>query len=178
MSFPGRLPTKQRIEAPVQLIDVMPSILELVGINPSSLLIEGRSLVPLTHAADDPTFRKRVVVCDEVIDRNGKEDERSLASLFYGQLHLINSESFSAHRRLPHQAYLRAFDRSVNPAEDDYANSLYYDPILKYRVGSLVHDLQAANLDIWFGLTLGVRGTMDYDPETIARLRSLGYLGK
>ncbi len=178
MNFPGRLPTKQRIEAPVQLIDVMPSILELVGIDSSSLLIEGRSLVPLTHAADDPTWRKRVVVCDEVIDRTGKEDERSLASLFCGQLHLINSDSFSSHRRLPHQAYLRAFDRSVNPAEDDYANSLYYDPILKYRVGSLVHDLQAANIDIWFALTLGVRGTMDYDPETIARLRSLGYLGK
>ncbi len=178
MSFPGRLPAKQRIEAPVQLIDVMPSILELVGIDAGALLIEGRSLVPMTHAAEDPAWSQRVVVCDEVIDRVGKDDERSLASLFCGQLHLINSHSFSSHRRLPHQAYLRAFDRSENPSEDDYANSLYYDPILKYRVGSLVHDLQAANLDIWFGLTLGVRGTMDYDPETIARLRSLGYLGK
>ena len=91
---------------------------------------------------------------------------------------LANYSAIWSTARLPHQAYLRAFDRSENPSEDDYANSLYYDPILKYRVGSLVHELQAANLDIWFGLTLGVRGTMDYDPETIARLRSLGYLGK
>ncbi|MFP6665414.1 MAG: sulfatase [Deltaproteobacteria bacterium] len=45
IQFPGRIPAGSRIEAPVSLVDILPTIFDLAGLPP--LHAEGQSLVPL-----------------------------------------------------------------------------------------------------------------------------------
>jgi len=51
--YPKKLPTGKVVTAPVQLIDVLPTLLELTGLQPSQP-IQGRSLVPELFAAPAP----------------------------------------------------------------------------------------------------------------------------
>ena len=52
---PHLLPTPRRIDNPVQLIDVMPTVLDLMGVK-IPRMVEGQSLVPLARGQ---TFRRR-----------------------------------------------------------------------------------------------------------------------
>ena len=53
LRFPGRLDPRQRESAPVQLVDVLPTALELLGV-PSPLDVEGESLVGLLRGEELP----------------------------------------------------------------------------------------------------------------------------
>ena len=50
---PGRVPAAERIDAPVGLIDVLPTILDLLGLPPYAQA-QGRSLVPLLRGGELP----------------------------------------------------------------------------------------------------------------------------
>jgi len=50
LRFPGRLPAGTRVRAPARLLDLMPTVLDLVGL-PVPADIQGRSLVPLIFAS-------------------------------------------------------------------------------------------------------------------------------
>jgi arylsulfatase A-like enzyme len=54
MRLPGRLPGGARRSEPVRLVDVMPTILDLVGAR-APAYVQGRSLVPLLRGEPDPT---------------------------------------------------------------------------------------------------------------------------
>lgn len=58
---PGRLPSGRVIDDPVQCIDVMPTVLELVGV-PVPAQVQGRSLLPLI--AEAPGWEQRAVFCE------------------------------------------------------------------------------------------------------------------
>src|SRR6185369_6882611 len=51
---PKLLPTARRVKEPVQLIDIMPTVLDLLGLPPPNL-IQGQSLAPLARGQ---TFRR------------------------------------------------------------------------------------------------------------------------
>jgi arylsulfatase A-like enzyme len=55
LRFPGRLPAGTRVRRPARLVDLMPTILELLGV-PAPAALQGRSLAPLARgeAATDP----------------------------------------------------------------------------------------------------------------------------
>jgi len=52
MRWPGRLPAR-RIEQQVRSIDVLPTLLELTGIDSGELTLQGESLVPLIMGSDE-----------------------------------------------------------------------------------------------------------------------------
>jgi arylsulfatase A-like enzyme len=47
MVYPARIPKGMRVAEPVQLLDVLPTILDVAGIETTPLLLQGRSLLPL-----------------------------------------------------------------------------------------------------------------------------------
>jgi arylsulfatase A-like enzyme len=173
---PRGAPGRRTIDVPVQLLDVAPTILDVLGIDRGPLLQQGDSLLGLMRGEEAEAWAARPVVSDEVIDRPDKSDERSLASVFYRDLQLINSANFSSKRPLPHQAYARAFDLRGGGIEAPPEWDLAWDPVFRWRLGRAVAALQRAGSNVWFGITSGVGGSMDYDPETIERLKALGYL--
>jgi arylsulfatase len=56
MRFPSRLPTGMVVRGPVQEIDLLPTVLDLVGIEPFQP-IEGTSLMPLIHSSQPVSGR-------------------------------------------------------------------------------------------------------------------------
>ena len=69
-SWPGKFVAGVRSEALVGLIDIVPTLLETVGL-PISSHIQGRSLVPLLSGTTDPTAHREFVRCEyhDALDR-------------------------------------------------------------------------------------------------------------
>jgi choline-sulfatase len=61
---PGRV-APGRSEAPVSLVDIAPTILDLLGIDPGSPM-QGRSLVALAKDAEAPDFEQRAVYAERL----------------------------------------------------------------------------------------------------------------
>jgi arylsulfatase A-like enzyme len=59
MRFPGRLPAGKAVDAVAQQIDIMPTILDLLGM-PIPDRVEGRSLLPLVRGEDEGSDRYAV----------------------------------------------------------------------------------------------------------------------
>lgn len=62
--FPGRIAPGLRVEEPVGLVDLMPTVLELLGVDPGELRMEGRSLAGVLRGDEDldpehPIFLQR-----------------------------------------------------------------------------------------------------------------------
>ena len=77
-------------ESPVSIVDVMPTILDLLGIEPRKQPMVGRSLVPLLAQQpfeDRPVFTQRRFFEEAVRDFLGEEEY----SIIKGDLHLIQS---------------------------------------------------------------------------------------
>ena len=58
MVYPKRFQEAKRIGDPVQLIDVMPTILELAEVDPADLLLQGNSLIGLIEGRDPERWRE------------------------------------------------------------------------------------------------------------------------
>ena len=149
--FPGRVPAGARIREQVAVIDVMPTILDLIGVPPPPYL-QGRSLAPLLAAGPA-----------------GGETPAALGEF----------ENMLAYRS-PELTYLAEgdremlFDRRVDPGETrDLAGERLAD------LGALRDDVarwrdECTRLAARFGPG-GGPGVVP-DDETMDRLRSLGYV--
>jgi arylsulfatase A-like enzyme len=58
LRYPGSLPAR-RVPAPVRIIDILPTILSIAGVDTSELLLQGRSLLPLAYG--DPKAKGDLV---------------------------------------------------------------------------------------------------------------------
>jgi arylsulfatase A-like enzyme len=67
MTYPRRFEEAKRIDEVVQLIDVMPTVLELAGIDRQQLLLAGDSLIDLIEGRDAERWRTRVAISEEPI---------------------------------------------------------------------------------------------------------------
>src|SRR5262249_21545092 len=65
MVYPKRFAQPERIRENVQLIDVVPTVLDLAGIERDELLLQGDSLVGLVEGRDRERWRDRVIVSEE-----------------------------------------------------------------------------------------------------------------
>jgi arylsulfatase A-like enzyme len=168
MVYPPGLPRGLRVREPVQLLDVMPTVLELAGVDSSALLLQGDSLVPLMHGENMSYWRDRVAWSEEVINYRAREAPQAWASAFFRSFHILRSRSVTA-----------VFDFVEDPSE-----SLPLTPetgglppgLLDGELGSVMERIQQANIGIWRAITGGTVQPIRYDPEVQERLRALGYL--
>lgn len=180
MVYPERFTRPQRIEAPVQLIDVMPTVLELAGVDRGDLLLQGHSLVGLIEGERPEAWRDRVIVSEEPTAML-KGNPCNCGSLHFRDWHLLGSSWTWPGRvlRFPNlQTWLTASTYRV--AEDDRSERLAVaslpDLWLRWRHQAALRDLREADMAIWRGLTAGEAGGGTIDPETIEQLRGLGYV--
>jgi len=163
---PTLLPPGVRRDEPTQLLDVTPTVLELAGIDPKRLPLQGDSLLPLARGEAWPD---RVAISEEVISYDRSRPERVRASLFFRQWHLL----WSRHEG---ERAVRAFDYQADPQEERPLATAAWDPLLRRSLLSLLRDLKAANLEIWREMTRGAAEAVPLDPETQEQLRALGYI--
>jgi arylsulfatase A-like enzyme len=163
---PTLLPSGVRRSAPTQLLDVAPTVLELAGVDPARLPLQGDSLLPLARGE---TWPERLALSEEVISYDRSHPERVRASLFFGRWHVL----WSRHEG---ERAVRAFDYFDDPQEERPLRTAAWDPLLQLRTLALLRELKEANQQIWREMTRGAAEAVPLDPETQEQLRALGYI--
>ncbi|MGI9432377.1 MAG: sulfatase [Myxococcota bacterium] len=163
---PKLLPPGVRRDEPTQLLDVMPTVLELAGIDPKQLPLQGDSLLPLARGEAWPD---RVAISEEVISYDRSRPERVRASLFFRRWHLL----WSRHEG---ERTVRAFDYHADPQEERPLATAAWDRLLRRDLLALLRNLKESNLQIWREMTRGAAEAVPLDPETQEQLRALGYI--
>jgi arylsulfatase A-like enzyme len=182
MLYPKRFSEPRRIAENVQLVDVMPTILELAGISRGDLLLQGESLVDLIEGRNMDHWRNRVVVSEEPVAML-KDNPCPCASLIYRKWHLVASTYiwpggplvswFPTPQAI---AKLRVFDFYKDPTEESLFWSFLPDLNLRWRHYRAVSRLMETNGSIHARLTADDDASKRLDPETIEHLRGLGYI--
>jgi arylsulfatase A-like enzyme len=179
MVYPARFRTPKRIAEPVQSIDIMPTVLELAGVDRGDLLLQGESLVGLVEGERPDYWRDRVVVAEEPTAMR-KDDPCACGSVYFRDWHVMSSTWVWPRKRiyLPGlQAFLPTSVYEVEKGRgESLAASFVPDLLTRFRQRSILAGLRDANMATWRKVTAGDTGSRVIDPETIEQLRGLGYV--
>ncbi len=184
--YPKKLPYDKKIIQPVQLLDIMPTILDIADINKGNLLLEGDSLLPLINGENPDYWNNRLCISEEVRFKRGKPNV--YGSIFYRNWHILNSEDLNDNwsnqaRKFSKDLYENLFRiRVFNPTKDmnehyDHPNFLF-DFYFNNRVNCFMQELRKHNINIWKNLkgTEHDERAIKYDQDALDQLRSLGYI--
>ena len=183
MVYPKRFQEAKRIEEPVQLIDVMPTILELAGVDAADLLLQGDSLVGLIEGREPERWRDRVVISEEPVAMH-KQGPCRCASMIHRDWHVNSSTApnrwiLRAGRFLPSLipfANTRVYRFRDDPTEQSALLSTLPDLYLRWLALDLFSELQDTNMITQQRLTAGESIDLQLDPDTLEHLRGLGYV--
>jgi arylsulfatase A-like enzyme len=169
---PKLLPAARRVAEPVQLIDVMPTVLDLLGLR-APTLIQGQSLLPLARGQ---AFRRRAPVMTSRFAHPGAQATGPVVENRTNSFALIDSKWKLIYRDNAKEVGINRvelFDRSSDRAET------------KNIAAQRPRDVERMMEEVgkWIGAqkqiraVLGSTGKSVLDQQTIEQLRSLGYLG-
>jgi len=169
---PKLIPTPRRISEPVQLIDVMPTILDLAGIKLPAVM-EGQSLAPFAKGV--PFQRNGSVITSRFAHPYSKlnefdpENHVDSLALLDANWKLIYREDGKSVGLKKVELYDRRLDRGET-REVAAAHPQEVDQMVT-RIGAWLD----AQEQVRTALGRGAKAT--FDKDTMDRLRSLGYLG-
>jgi arylsulfatase A-like enzyme len=163
MVYPRRISGDLVVNEIVQNLDIMPTILELAGVDGEALLIQGNSLLPLMVEGSTNGWSRNLGYAEDALLKKKREDPRPYGSIIFDRWHILDSLF----------APMKLFDIDLDPIE---ANPLRSTRRLRARFPAFLRDMQLAELEIWRGVTQGEDTTVTLDPETISGLKALGYL--
>jgi arylsulfatase A-like enzyme len=154
MRLPGQGRAQRRIPEVVSSVDVMPTLLDLMGVDPRLLPVQGRSLRPLLEggAWEQPAFSHAL---------NTREDGSRLLAVRVGPWRLVLDDADGS---------ARLYD--VHADRRELRDLAAEQPDVVARLGALLE--QRAQHD---DSLRAEREQIDLDPDTILELRRLGYLG-
>lgn len=173
MRYPKALPQGRVVTEPVQLADVMPTILDLAGIPRDSLLMHGDSLLPLIEDKDTPYWQNRLVLSEERHWKSSGGSNNETASIFYRNWHLLSTRDIKRPKGAP--ALVLAFDYLKDPEETDdlpWARS----PEFQERLRSFIGAYQERTHAVWVALASDNSQPVVLDEEAEGNLRALGYI--
>jgi len=181
MIYPQKLPPKKVISTPVQLIDIMPTILDIAGIDKDEMVIQGDSLLPLINESNPDFWDSRICFSEEVIDRSHKFDDRPFGSLIIDNWHLLNSKKFLPGKLRKRYSgaepfFFKAFQYTTDREELQFINSFYFDFVGKFIASRIMKNFHKGNQQIRQAFTEKKEGVIKSDPEVMEKLRALGYL--
>jgi len=191
--WPGHIAGGQRFDQPVSMIDVLPTVLDLLGL-PAPEVLQGQSLAPLLWG--QAGFKPRPVILDEFrVDSESGEwigniemiDGRWGASLEIGPppkdsqatdpnlgRHAIPAGGRwgATHPYFPEAPRLLLYDLSTDPHAVQNVNDRYPDLVAQYRERLQAQWQAHQALGQQFQAAEGVPLT----PEQLRQLRALGYI--
>ncbi len=169
---PKLIPAPRRIQEPVGLIDVMPTILDLAGVSTQGLL-EGRSLVPLIRgeaAAARPVMAARLPERTPPPPGGGIPENRTTTIAWIGSdWKLIYRPDGESAGLKEVELYDRRTDRG-----DRHDVADRHPAVVKRLLGQ-IHRWQDGQNQV--RELLGPARKTTLDPATLQRLRTLGYIG-
>ena len=181
MTYPKRFKDAKRIEEVVQLVDVMPTVLELAGVDRHGLLLEGDSLIDLIERRDAERWRNRVAISEEPSTMD-KQRPCPCASAVYQDWHVISStwlwppRGRSFFPSLQAFAKIRVYEFRRDPIEESMLLSFLPDVYVRWVFSDLISELRDTNTTTWRKLTEGEGIDFQLDPRTLEHLKGLGYV--
>lgn len=170
MRNPTLIPTPRRVEEPVQLIDVLPTVADLLGIKLNGI-VEGQSLTPLL--AGKPFHREGTVMSSRFTHPNyrpnGVPENRT------GTFARFDRDWKFLYRNHAKRAGLKEvelYDRHVDRKNLHDVAPQHPDLIRRFRKELFTWIKNQKKIRTM----LGSRGTSKMDQQTMDRLRSLGYI--
>ncbi len=162
----------RRVSEPVQLIDIMPSILELTG-TPAPALLHGQSLVPLLRGQPfrraAPVFSSKLALPRAKPGGGVPENLTDTVAMIDGGMKVI----FRPGAARAGLAEIEVYDRRADPG--DRNNLFAKSPVLAAKarpaISKWIESQRALRKQ------LGPAGKSRIDSTNLERLRSLGYLG-
>jgi arylsulfatase A-like enzyme len=167
---PALFPHPRRISEPVQLIDVMPTVLDLLSLKIPPV-VEGQSLIPLARGQ---TFKRRGLVVSSrfgAVRPEGLVPENSTDSFAITDAHwkfIYRNKAAKAGIKK-----VELYDRTTDRAEQRDVSAEHSAEVEK-DIATLVQWVDAQNK---IRSIIGHTSTTPLDQRTLERLRSLGYLG-
>jgi arylsulfatase A-like enzyme len=177
-----KIPQKLRVEEPVQLLDIMPTILDFAGVDSSGLAMQGDSLVGLIEGRDPNYWKSRVIASEEVTTRDRARPWRNTGlrvsgSLFYNDWHFISSRAFWPRRGYaPESLRLKVFNQAQDAQETSALPRFFADAYLRYRYTSGLNRLQSLGEDAHQRFRSSQETDYEFDPDTLEHLKALGYV--
>jgi arylsulfatase A-like enzyme len=169
---PRLLPTPRRISEPVQLIDIMPTVLEMVdGKVPDG--IHGQSLLPLLKG--QPFTRSAPVMASKLALPKAKEGGGVPENLTDSFARIDGRWKFIYRAQATRAGLKQAelYDRKADPGDrNDLATQ---EKDVTARLTQQV--VEWVDVQKQVRKQLGPGGTSKIDSQTLERLRSLGYVG-
>ena len=169
---PKLIPTPRRVSDPVQLIDVMPSVLDLLGIQIPAM-VQGQSLAPFSNGR---TFQRRGAVVTSRFAHPYSPREEFIPENHIDSLALLDEDWKLIYRENGKAVglnKLELYDRRAD--RGDTSNVAARHPREVDRMMGGVGAWLAAQKHMRSALGGGAKAPLD--PATMDRLRSLGYLG-
>lgn len=164
--YPPALPEGVRIQEPVQLIDVVPTLLDVIGVDTAPLLLQGDSLLPVIRGRNVQYFRDRIAISEEPGTWSSHDDDPVAASAFYRSWHYLSSRGREGGAPL-------LFDYRSDPAEQRPLGGRGAERRL---LADMLRGVHAENVVLREALTRGADGAIEYEPDAIEQLRELGYI--
>jgi arylsulfatase A-like enzyme len=177
-----KIPQQLRVEEPVQLLDVMPTILDFADVDTSGLVMQGDSLVDLIEGRNPDYWKSRVIAAEETTTRDRAKNSRNrglrvYGSLYYGNWHFISSRAFWPGRGyVPESLRLKVFNQAEDPQELDSLLRFFPDAYLRYRYTSGLNELQTIGEDAQRRFRSSSETDYEFDPDTLEHLKALGYV--
>jgi arylsulfatase A-like enzyme len=150
------------IDEPVQLVDLLPTVLDLVGLDGAALPLHGRSLVPLIDALG----RKGDAECAAVQDAvsySSADDRRVLGSLFWKEWHALYSQGVEP----------TLFNLKLDP---DEVHGQRPEPSLEQVLLRVAEELHRLDDEVRVRIGPGSAPSSYVDLRTLENLEALGYL--
>jgi arylsulfatase A-like enzyme len=169
---PKLLPVPRRVTEPVQLIDVMPTILEMLNLKAPDV-IQGQSLVPL---ATGLPFHRRAPVMSSRFAHPGAKPGRFVPENRINTFAMIDANWKLVYREKGKEVGLdrvELYDRRTDRVE--MKNVAAAHPAEVERMMTEIGKWLAAQKQLRTMVGKGARSTLD--KQTLDQLRSLGYIG-
>lgn len=163
MVYPKKLPRNCIITQPVQNLDIIPTILDLIKIDTKNLVLAGDSLLPLIYQKESGYWKNRIIVSNETMSQRVKNDFKQAASIIYKEKHILSTRKYPMLRF----NYWNDKEEIKGITVPDHEKRIYK---------TLIRELHKSNFAIWEAITKKTSTRIKYDPQTIKRLKSLGYI--
>ncbi|MFN7995028.1 MAG: sulfatase [Bryobacteraceae bacterium] len=169
---PKLLPAARRVTEPVQLVDVMPTVLELLGVKPPEM-VQGQSLVPLARGS---AFRRRNPVMTSRYAHPRAKPDGPVPENRINTFAVVDSRWKLIYREKGREVGLprvELYDRATDRTETKNVAADHSQQVerMMAELGKWVD----AQKQIRAVLGKGARSTLDQ--QTLEQLRSLGYIG-
>jgi arylsulfatase A-like enzyme len=153
--WPGKINEGIRISQNVQLMDVMPTVMNILGFDHDHPLLQGNSLHPLMQVQEDPLYETRPIYVESA--RKGQ------ASIHFSRFHFITEKNL-------------LFDLSSDPKENHYINKFLFHFRLKAKLRQLARQYDKTYSLLHDRMFQAEEDTIKIDQETLNQLRALGYI--